>query len=314
MGSGAIALIPLIAAGFLFNLFWYRMRFLLSGAEGQRLFFASAASGIVLAAIAFPAYKLLSVQSPDAIDFFEEYYPIPIAGELLLTLVLAVLLGAIFNLVEIVLMAFSFGKTYRASWAIFDWHFLQEQIHQKLMRYYANPFKQLLVDAFQREALVLLSLSSRKVYCGVIYKVTSLMRDEDQYVEIVPMFSAHRDKDSLDLKGRLDYQVFSIWRIQRRVAALESIVAEVPRTNDETIRFEVAHSELEELREVLKELTSRAPEYIDSLPINDWVKIIPLSEVETASIYDEAAYDAWFKDSPQPGHSPSSTETDWQTV
>ena len=49
------------------------------------------------------------------------------------------------------------------------------------------------------------------------------------------------------------------------------------------------------MEEVLAELAARAPEYVEALPINDWVKIIPFSEIETTSIYDEAAYDAWFK-------------------
>jgi hypothetical protein len=301
MGAGAIALIPLIAAGFLFNLLWYRMRFLLSGSEGQRLFFASAVSGIVLAAIAFPVYHRLFQNSVRVTDFFASYH-VPFAGELLLTLVLAVILGLIFNLIEIAQIAILRVFTGQPPLGIFA---MVEQIHYRLMRQYSNPLKRLLVDAFERQALVLLSLSSRKVYCGVIFRVTSLMRDEDQFIEIVPMFSAYRNKDSLALEGQLDYQIFHIWRIQQRVAGLEAIIADIPRTDGERAAIDAALEELQQLETVLAQLAARAPEYVEALPINDWVKIIPFSEIETTSIYDEAAYDAWFKmptsDSTKPG-------------
>lgn len=88
--SGALAsILPLLSAGFLFLWIYYRTRFVIATAEGQKLFFMSAATGFAIGLIAFPLYRNL----PDAArDWYVKLYPAetgPLALALLLSASLA---------------------------------------------------------------------------------------------------------------------------------------------------------------------------------------------------------------------------------
>lgn len=54
-----LGLLPLLTAGFIFNVLFYRTRFEVTPAEGQRLFFMSATAGLLLGVVAYPLSAML---------------------------------------------------------------------------------------------------------------------------------------------------------------------------------------------------------------------------------------------------------------
>lgn len=291
MGAAALALIPLIVSGYLFILLWYRMRFLLFTVDGQRLFFSAAAAGMVLAAFAFPLYGKLATGN-SRLDEFVEYYPMPYAGQLMATMVLGIVAGLVASLVEGMLH-------WVRAWRTKDWHgrgrrpeaWLQP-MQDRVIRAYTNPMKQLLLDAFEREQLVMLTLSSRKVYCGVLLRFMPLLRDGDQYIRIIPMFSAHRDKDNLELRGLLRYEVFDAWRVERYLKVLSSMLQAYPAHQPPISDSSVAElrGQFDRFTEEWNSFPPKVRQSLERSPIEHWAKVIPLDEVEIASLFDEDAY------------------------
>lgn len=70
-----------------------------------------------------------------------------------------------------------------------------------------NAFELMLYDSAEQVKPVLISLSSRKVYIGVVYRINNddaLGRTD--YFSILPLWSGYRDKDSLRLKITTFYE------------------------------------------------------------------------------------------------------------
>jgi hypothetical protein len=215
--GGIFGLLPIITAGFILNAIWYRTRYATSLAEGQRLFFMCAAAGFVIAAVAFPIYRRFL---PSWIDEFVTcYYPGSHVGELILTLVVAPIAAGVLNLRYMVPTWISQRSVCKGgSW---EWAFT------KLAARYGNSLQKLLVKATESRQLVLLTLTSRKVYCGVIAQMPPNFQSDALFVEIIPKFSATRDKDSLLMDHKLEYRAFHIWTQLQRISSLDDVAKEL---------------------------------------------------------------------------------------
>lgn len=289
-GSGVLSILPIIAAGFVFNILWLRLRVLLAHAEGQQIFFAAATSGLLIALVAFLTYDWLPV--PTAVVSKLSGLPLTHAGELLFTLILAVLFGCGMNWAE---YARIWVKNRRSG--VDDKRPYRERLLHHLTKKYGNPMKRFFVEAFERQSLVLLSLRSRKVYCGKLVRVTTLSREEDQFVEILPIFSDVRDSKKLKFSERTEYPASTLWELrQRRVVLLglrASKVLSVPASQSDTFQ-EIVEKELAGINGLLNKLSLGERNYADRIRIDDWVKHIPLADIEIASVYDKTANDLWF--------------------
>lgn len=302
--GGILALLPVITAGFLFNVVWYRTRYITAGAEGQRLFFLCAASGFVIAAVAFPLYREFI---PNRInEFVECYYPGSHVGELMLALVLAPVAASLVNLrywVPISIKQRSLLKG--GAW---------EYAYSKLSARYGNPIQKLLVSATESRQLVLLTLTSRKVYCGIIARMPINFQSDDLFVEIIPKFSATRDKDSLQLDNKLEYQAFHIWTQKMRISSLEDVAekvkAQIKKSGDAAMSEEamdplrsLAHSYSEKIATLQARLGQIATsDYLAKFDIQKWAKVVPASQIESASIFDDSAPESWFTQAAKPNH------------
>jgi hypothetical protein len=306
MGANVLPLvIPLLAAGFLFVAIFYPTRYLAASSEGQRLFFLCSASGIVISAIGFPLFRLIAPTSAE--QWAGEQYGAAIVAPLLFTIGLAVVGAVGLNLVIWCVYRFvgppaPTGR-HEPTWT---W------VYALMAARSGDPMQRMLVEAATslgpgsgpRDRLVLLTLSSRKVYCGFVIEVAPMHRADDRYVRMIPVFSATRHKDSLRFSEQIDYPVVHYWRIQRTLQSVQQrLTALAASGTASSVELAKLRQERDDLAAAVEEFADSDPAtrlYLDSVDIHDWIKVIPLAEVETASFHDEVAYRQWFSKAPDP--------------
>lgn len=290
MLPGLASIIPALTAGFLFVVIHYPTRLLSAAAEGQRLFFMCAAFGLMLSGA---AYLVLGLLRPalhiDALPIGLQ----SVAWHQLLTFALGIVLAVAANLV-IVCYYKLFVDSETKSYASTSWEWIVSQY----VRRFGNPLRRMLVqslDSVAGERLILVTLVSRKVYCGAIKRTPVPTMGED-YIELIPMFSATRNKESLKFEHQIDYPVFHLWRIKQRIALLQRVKGMSSLDSMPTLKPELLDEELSELEQVLASVLDTAPKgYAEKFDINLWSKVIPVREVESISFFDEEGNDKWFQ-------------------
>lgn len=288
-GSQVFLLLPILAAGFIFTLTWVRLRFIFATVDGQRLFLAVATSGFIIASISYPVYPAAIACVPELKNLFATY-PINYVGESLLVLFFALVFGFVFNAVEYVMVLPIFrGKSGPREW--------KERIFQRIVRAYGGTMLGFLVDAYERRAMVMITLGSRKVYCGILRRIVPSSPKNEQFVELIPAFSGYRDKDSLKLIISERYDVFDLWRILGYRDVLKALLA-TKRPESDVLGTDVARRLLiDQVADIERKVGSVRPDVqlaLDRIPIEDWVKVIPCSTIETFSLFDEDSYKSLF--------------------
>lgn len=293
-GGAALVLLPLLISGYLFNLIFYPLRYFNSRAEGQKLFFMAAGSGLVLSAVIF----LITSAIKNSGDFvgspihnfatnIDSSIPVPYACRLLATVAFSVVAGLFLNF----LLWLRYGRTGRPT---------AKRIYNKLTDSFGNALCQLLRKGADRQKLVMLTLKSRKIYCGRILEVPPNIERDDACIELLPSFSGYRDKDTLRMgKEKTDYPVIALWEARQylfsRRETLDAFLEAASQYADAApagmLSQEIANLEADiaEAQTVIDQFGE--PPHFDP---NDWIKVISIKEIESASFYDPEAYEAWF--------------------
>jgi len=308
-GGSAIILMTLVISGYLFNLIFHPLRYFAKRAEGQRLFFMSAGTGLVLAAFAFSSIGLLKSLLPAdhallrLAAFFHAAVPIDHANKLMVTLLGGMLLAKVLNLGAARFVGATASS--RAGWTG-KTATRAQRVYDKLTERHGSPMAKLLRRAVDQQKLVMVTLKSRKIYCGHILEVAADIDAADACLEILPSFSGYRDKDSLKMgDDRTSYPAIDVWQANQRLRTAERELAWLPLEMARLIpRQRMAEMEptLSRYEMELKEEIAKLTEFVHSAPggrefdVDDWVKVIPLKDVESASFYDVDAYSAWFSD------------------
>ena len=299
--TSLIGILPLLVSGFFFNLIFWPTRFFCARADGQRLFFQSAGSGLLLGMLAFamaPLVRAMIVSSSALAmiaPWFSTTYPFPNAAALSLALVLGPALALVLNLLLAGLRhLFAESGLPTISW-----------INQGLTKRYGHPLAQLLRRAVDEQKLIFVALKSRKVYVGRVLEIPGDTESENAYLELLPKFSTARDKDSLRLiSHRTEYPAFTVWEARRFKESREEVRNELRSTKLPSGTTEEDRSEaLKELENDIAQADAelkKIPVH-DEFSIQDWLKVIPISEIELASFYDDRAHAAWFADSNKGG-------------
>jgi hypothetical protein len=189
-GTGALALLPILISGYLFNTIFYPLRYFSGQAEGQKLFFLAAGSGLLIVAAVFVAAGEIAAAEWFAGSMIESvsrsvdrHIPVPHASLLVLSMLAAVALGFACN----GLLWFKFGRKGRST---------AKQVYNRLTDRFGNALCQILRRGADQQKLVLLNLKSRKVYCGRILEVPPNIEMEGACIELLPSFSGYRDRDA----------------------------------------------------------------------------------------------------------------------
>lgn len=213
------------------------------------------------------------------------------------------------------------------------------------MSEHVTAFDELLRRAVFEDALVLLCLKSRKVYCGVVSDITGKHQSAIAHVQLIPTFSITRDKDLLSFlpETRTEYRAFGLKRAFDRKSTLDRLIrsfVQVYKTVADSEKqalgsrggvhkrvADLVHSQLmdiartilrpfgfrpvlnedrdfkEELKTHVKDLLSERRQLRDLLlpylqggrfDVSVWAKVIPVTEIESASLYKAGSYEKWF--------------------
>ena len=290
-----IGILPLLVSGYLFNLIFYPFRFFTGRADGQRLFFMSAGSGLVLGAMAFYAAHWLSVilatnslgLMQSAQTALRKAIPIPHAGSLLLTLFLGPLLGLLGNGIVFLIKLFRAPNIRAGRW-----------VYGKMNSWFGSPLAQLLRRAADEQKLVLLNLRSRKVYCGRVMEAPSIVDDEHSYIELLPKFSIYRDRETLKFSGSpTNYPAFSLWEsmkyrdelieMRNTINSRPNLLGLPQDQRDQLLAF--IAKEVDDINGTIGTINIST-----NFDIRDWIKVFPCGEIESASFFDNDAFDSWF--------------------
>jgi hypothetical protein len=308
-GSTALVLLSLVISGFLFNLIFYPLRYFSSKAEGQKLFFMAAGAGLIIGALVFGVTGLIKspgdfVGSPvsNIASIIDRAIPVPFACRLLLTILVAVTSAFSLN----VAVWFFYGQRGRST---------TKRVYNKLTDQFGNPLSQLLRRAADRQKLVLLTLKSRKIYCGRILEVPPNIESNDACVEVLPSFSGYRNKDTLRMgEEKTDYPVIALWEARQYEYSVRETLAffeeKIASFGDVGSMREII-AERKKLQSAIDEAQAVIARFgaVSSIDIGDWIKVIPIKEIESASFYDVDAYKAWFSSSGEPQASDKSPDT-----
>ena len=113
------------------------------------------------------------------------------------------------------------------------------------------------------------------------------------------MFSATRNKDSLQFEYKIDYPAFHIWRLKLRIALLQKLAEIAPENPEKAMEREAINAELQERQTLLASVAETAPAgYTEALEIDLWSKVIPVREIESISFFDAEGNDKWFQNAP----------------
>lgn len=293
MGGTALILLPLLISGYLFNLVFYPLRYFSGRAEGQRLFFMAAGSGLILTVLTFGLIDLLSDHLGERSDLLARLMaatnrtaPIPDAFRSTLTVLASV--ASAFCLNGILLVVHR-KRPQSTAKCVYNW----------LTVRFGSNLAQLLRRAAEEQRFVMLTLKSRKIYCGHVREAPTDTDKEDVQIEIVPLFSSYRDKDTLRMGERTEYPLIDLWAARRY---LESRIDErdLFERKAKSLGFDASQplikQELDKLDAKIESATQALAKFGDvgDIRAEDWIKTIPIREIESASFYDPDANQAWF--------------------
>lgn len=315
-GSSAIAVLVLVISGFIFNLIFHPVRYFSSRAEGQKLFFMSAGSGIVLGASVFLVVSGIKPLLPGdswplrIAQFINQSIPVPYAFRLILALIGSAAFASLLNLFSV---WFVRGAKERQQHLKGEPRNRAQRVYDRLTDTHGSPMAQLFRRAADNQSLVMLTLKSRKIYCGRIFEAPPNIDAADACIEILPSFSAYRDKDSLRMgEVRTEYPVIELWIARQRLYTLEENIRlfdqNVTRLSSGMVGPQrsaaIVEKFLRRTRRLLEIQREEAAEAVagfqgmKDFDIEDWIKVISIKEVESASFYDPSAYAMWFSKVP----------------
>lgn len=275
LGAGALLLFLIPLSGYVILANLSATKAIPFRAEGQQLFYRAAAWGVAPATVAVCMMSLASAgpNHQNWIRHIEKAVP---------ALPAEILMLGLWMLASAYVLAFLFNF---ALWVRSG--FSANNVLQGIHREHSNDLIHLLMDAFERDQLLLVTLKSRKVYCGSLLQWPVHARREALHLSLLPMFSSWRDKDSLQMGPRTEYPVHDYHVLQKRIATLHNF-ARKP-SNPE------ANSKVDEEISILRELIAKMDATLGK-PIEPrhWLKVIPIEQIESISLYDPAANAAWF--------------------
>lgn len=287
----AIVLLAIACSGYFSILVFWKSRYLALKSDPQRLIYISSAVGMLSMVLGFPVYSLLRSllgvgAAAQFLDRLSATYPFPYIGHFCFSCLLGPLCACFLN---VLLWAKEYRKPLLSTKSESELKLPRltfaaagEQILSKSLEKIDDSIALLVIKANRSGKLIQVNLKSRKVYVGEpIERPISVWRTMT-HLRILPKFSGARDKDSLKwTDDRTDYPAFAKYRLSARLEVIGSMKIEAHLLEEKT-----------KIEESLVEL-----EFID---LEDWIKIIPVSEIETISLFDEAAYGKWFSVSSSP--------------
>ena len=208
-----LLLLPLLA-GYLFLRFAFQFRYRTQSLDGHKLVLWAACAGLgsgFVSRLIIVGGQRFAPGAFSQIQVFSSILPFEYAGTAVLSIVVALLAAALWNLRWELLVLKGFWKQFGST----PWLAMLYFTSQSGKRDYAinaavgeqqNDLFKLINEAFSSKSLLSITLANRKFYVGYAKRRPTLS-PEDQFVELVPILSGYRDKDTLEFHFTTDYQV-----------------------------------------------------------------------------------------------------------
>ncbi len=175
-----LLLLPAVG-GYWFLTHWNFTRYRAARQSGYHLLFRSALFGIVLYCAARFITLAIDVRYPSATGFWDDHFPEPFTSEVVVSLVLAVLIPPVFNL-----------------------FYSKDRGAEKVAEDSGDHIELLIADSIRNPMPIEVTLRNRKSYIGLALN-SGIGSTTEADIELVPMYSGYRDKETLDLEITLDY-------------------------------------------------------------------------------------------------------------
>lgn len=308
-GSSAIVMTALLISGYLFNLIFHPFRFFSNRAEGQKLFFMAAGTGLILGAFVFLAAGILrpSLDSGAwilrAAHVVDRAIPVPHACKLIAMILGSIVSASLLNLFSVILVGGQRSKPHVSN--ILHQRGRAQCVYDRLTEQFGSPMAQLLRRAVDEQKLVMVTLKSRKIYCGRVFEVPSRIDLPESCIELLPTFSSFRDKDTLRMGERTEYPVVDIWVARQRAYTLEKQIEMFDANVHKEVPARLSQSPqgskyIRRVRRGLQKQYDEAERLVRhlmggrSLDVGDWIKVLPVKEIDSLSFFDSGAYKDWF--------------------
>jgi len=182
-----LILLPLIA-GYIFLTNYVVTKYKIQRLDSYKLIFETAYYGFLLLGCSWIiVYLLKSLERrytliEDLISSWKSFVPFDYSGVLILTVIIASILGKLLNL-----------RIRSNPWQL-----------SEIMKAQGDIFENTLADAMLRNKLVSVTLRNHRVYIGFVTKAIETDK-ENKYIRILPLYSGYRVKDDLKMKIDKNY-------------------------------------------------------------------------------------------------------------
>ena len=284
---------PLLVSGFLFCLACYPLRFLTARFDGQRLFFSVITLGMVFLAAGAVAYGQMRAHLHDAAPFLagmsasvRGVLGFQSPGAICTAIALALLLALVVNAV----CGLALSRRKGPARLIDGWG----GVVRAMTARFGDPMQQTLVRAVTQQKMVQVSLKCGRVYIGLVYRIPSRPHVETAYVELQTHYSLQRQQsdgkfppeDSWtrypgEAAARLRWERETMKALKETVMTRTDARAQAKRALIGRIDAQIAQisTQIAGLEDGLKRASAE-----------DWIRVIPVSEVETLAFFDRELY------------------------
>ena len=176
---------------------------------------------------------------------------------------------------------------------------------RSLANHLGEPLVQFLKRAESEGLKVQITLGSDKVYIGLIKRLPARIHHEASFIELLSEYSFSRSEKTGRFPAKSAWTVYpavklaelKAYRYTKTITALEVRKAR-NSSNVQDVR-KVLHSLLSDILGIKKSITEISGFY--DMDVDNWVRLIPVSEIESLAYFDEAAFDWFAKGQAEPG-------------
>jgi hypothetical protein len=277
----ALALLAIACSGYLTLLIYWPTRVLALRADSQRLIYLSSSIGVTLLLSVFAIYTFAPASWQHPLSTLARKFDVPFLD----LFVYAFLAGPIAALlINNGAALFRGGRQYR------------EQVLLQSLERWGDALLPLLIHAFEKNKLLQVSLKSRKVYCGMILEKPMTVARIPTHLRLLPKFSTVRNKDTLRWeREQTPYPAFEKYRLLQRIRVIDETLPWIKKMQSTFSTDPIPEGwSSQELQQERQQIESFLDELIP-IDFDDWVKHIPIDQIESISSFDEVAYELWYR-------------------
>ncbi len=291
MGTAiAIAILAIACSGYLTMLCFWPFRIHALRSDSQRLIYLSSSVGFVCLVAAF----LLSATLPTRYStWLADHFGLTYLDQFAWAFLLGPLLAFLLNWISVLVRFWN-----NPDESTFSVSQERERILMESLQKSGDMLMPLMVRCFERGTLLQVNLKSRKVYCGTIMTKPFAIWRTPTHISLFAKFSTYRNKDTLLWEPeKISYPIFEKYSLDQRLNVIDRLLpraVEIEATRLANVSDNPANAiSVKQLREEKRKIESLLRNF-EGFELEDWIKLLPVDQIESISPFDEEAYERWF--------------------